>query len=47
MTTAELFQEIVADIGNKRIAKAAVPEQFPLLLTLQFAAEHRASAGWC
>lgn len=47
MTTAELFAEIVAGIGNKKISKAAIPEQFPLLRTIQFASEHRNAAGWC
>jgi hypothetical protein len=47
MTTSELFAEIVAGIGNKKIAKAAIPEQFPLLRTIQFASEHRRAAGWC
>lgn len=47
MTAAELFAEIVAGIGNKKVAKAAVPEQFPLLRTIQFACEHRHAAGWC
>jgi|TARA_R100000935_G_scaffold36841_1_gene57844 hypothetical protein len=47
MTTSELFAEIVTGIGNKKIAKAAIPEQFPLLRTIQFASEHRHAAGWC
>lgn len=47
MTTSELFVDIVADIGNKKAATAAVPEQYPLLRTIQFACEHRRSAGWC
>lgn len=46
MTTSELFAEIVADISDKKIAKAAVPEQFPLMRTIQFACEHRHAAGW-
>jgi len=46
MTTSELFAEIVSEIGNKKISKAAVPEQFPLLRTIQFASEHRHAAGW-
>lgn len=46
MTTAELFREIVAGIATKRVAKAAIPEQYPLLRTLQFACEHRHAAGW-
>lgn len=46
MTASELFAEIVSDIGNKKVGKAAVPEQFPLLRTIQFACEHRHSVGW-
>lgn len=46
MTTSELFVEIVADLSDKKIAKAAVPEQYPLLRTIQFACEHRHAAGW-
>ncbi|NOT11499.1 MAG: hypothetical protein HOP23_06680 [Methylococcaceae bacterium] len=46
MTTAELFAEIVAGISDKRVAKAAVPEQYPLLRTIQFACEHRHAANW-
>ncbi|MBK7727743.1 MAG: hypothetical protein IPJ33_04335 [Gammaproteobacteria bacterium] len=47
MTTANLFAEIVENIIAKKVAKAAVPEQFPLLRTIQFACEHRHAAGWC
>lgn len=46
MTTSELFVEIVADLSGKKVAKAAVPEQYPLLRTIQFACEHRHAAGW-
>ena len=46
MTTAELFAEIVAGISGKRVASAAIPEQYPLLRTIQFACEHRHAAGW-
>lgn len=46
VTTAELFAEIVAGISGKRVAKAAIPEQYPLLRTIQFACEHRHAAGW-
>jgi hypothetical protein len=45
-TTAELFSEIVAGISGKRVAKAAIPEQYALLRTIQFACEHRHAAGW-
>jgi hypothetical protein len=47
MTTSELFVEIVSEISGKKVAKAAIPEQYPLLRTLQFACEHRKAAGWC
>jgi len=47
MTTSELFVEMVAEISGKKVAKAAVPEHFPLLRTIQFACEHRNAAGWC
>lgn len=46
MTAAELFAEIVSSIAGKRFAKAAVPEMYPLLRTIQFACEHRRAAGW-
>ncbi|MBD3653129.1 hypothetical protein [Kangiella sp.] len=46
MTAAELFAEIVSGIGNKKVARSAIPEQFPLLRTIQFACEHRHSVGW-
>lgn len=45
-TTAEFFAEIVSDLINKKIAKAAVPEQFPLLRTIQFACEHHDAVNW-
>lgn len=45
-TTAEFFAEIVAGLSDKRVASAAVPEQYPLLRTIQFACEHRKAAGW-
>lgn len=46
MTTSELFAEIVKELVGKRVARAAVPEQYALLRTLQFACEHRHAAGW-
>ena len=46
MTASELFAEIVSEISGKKIAKAAVPEQYPLLRTIQFACEHRHAVGW-
>lgn len=45
-TTAEFFAEIVSDLINKKIAKAAVPEQFPLLRTIQFTCEHHDAVNW-
>jgi hypothetical protein len=46
-TTAELLAEITGEIGSRKIASAAVPEQYPLLRTIQFAYQHRKTAGWC
>ncbi|MWV18012.1 hypothetical protein F3I16_18385 [Pseudomonas sp. L-22-4S-12] len=46
MTSADLLAEITAEIGNLRIAQAAIPEQYPLLRTIQFAYQHRHAAGW-
>lgn len=46
MTTSDLFVEIVSGNSGKKVAKAAVPEQYPLLRTIQFACEHRHAAGW-
>ena len=45
-TTAELFAEIVEGISGKRVKSAAIPEQYALLRTIQFASEHRHAAGW-
>ena len=45
-TTAELLAEITKEIGPRSIAAAAVPEQYPLLRTIQFAYQHRKAAGW-
>jgi len=45
-TTAELLAEITAEIAPRKIASAAVPEQYPLLRTIQFAYQHRKAAGW-
>ena len=47
MTSSELLAEITAEIGDMRIAKAAIPEQYFLLRTIQFAYQHRHAAGWC
>lgn len=38
-----LLKEIVAHLANRKIASGAVPEQFVILRTLQFVAEHRKS----
>lgn len=46
MTSADLLAEITAEIGKMRIASAAVPEQYPLLRTIQFAYQNRHAAGW-
>jgi hypothetical protein len=46
MTSADLLAEITAEIGKMRIAQAAIPEQYPLLRTIQFAYQHRHAAGW-
>jgi hypothetical protein len=46
MTSSDLLAEITAGIGKMRIASAAVPEQYPLLRTIQFAYQHRHAAGW-
>jgi hypothetical protein len=35
------LKEVVADLKTKHIAKAIVPEQFPLLRVLQLACEYR------
>lgn len=47
MTSADLLAEITEEIGSMRIAKAAIPEQYPLLRTIQFAYQHRVAAKWC
>jgi hypothetical protein len=46
MTSSELLAEITVEISKLRIATAAVPEQYPLLRTIQFAYHHRRAAGW-
>jgi hypothetical protein len=38
---AELLDEILTDLAAKSMHKEAVPEQFPLLRTLHFVAQHR------
>ena len=46
MTSADLLTEITAEIANMKISKAAIPEQYPLLRTIQFAYQNRHGAGW-
>jgi hypothetical protein len=47
VTPAQFLQEITLEIGGLKIASAAIPEQYPLLRTIQFAYQHRKAAGWC
>lgn len=37
---SEFYGEIVRDLRGKRVAKEAVPEQFPLLRTIQYCLEY-------
>ena len=37
---AELLQDIVNELRLRKVAREAVPEQFPLLRTIQFMCEH-------
>lgn len=46
MTAAELLVEIIEGLVPRRVASAAVPEQFALLRTIQFVCEHRHAVGW-
>jgi hypothetical protein len=46
MTSADLLADITAEIGSLSIARAAIPEQYSLLRTIQFAYQHRHAAGW-
>lgn len=39
-TTSEFYGEIVAELRGQRVAKQAVPEQFPLLRTIQYCLEY-------
>lgn len=45
-TTAQLLAEITKEIAPRTIQSAAIPEQYPLLRTVQFAYHHRKAAGW-
>ncbi len=38
---SDLLEKIVAVLKTRRVEKQAVPEQFPLLRTLQFVCQHR------
>lgn len=40
----DVIAEILSDLRSKRLAKAAVSEQYPLLRTLQYVAEYRSQA---
>lgn len=40
-TVAEFLEEISHDLCNRKLSKAAVSEQFPLLRTIQYCCEHR------
>ena len=40
----ELIEEILSALKTKHLAKAAVPEQFPLVRTLQYVAHYRDAA---
>ena len=41
LTAGELVEEILGALRSKHLAKAAVPEQFPLVRTLQYVAHYR------
>jgi hypothetical protein len=41
---SEFIEEILRDLSKKRLATGAVPEQYPLLRTLQYVAEYRGKA---
>jgi hypothetical protein len=46
VTSAEFLKEITSEIAGMKIAQAAIPEQYPLLRTIQFVYQHRHAAGW-
>lgn len=46
VTSADFLAEITNEISHLRISKAAIPEQYPLLRTIQFAYQHRHASGW-
>lgn len=41
MTVRELFQQISAELENKRVAKEIVPQSLPILRTIQFMQEYK------
>lgn len=41
LLVSDLMREIMEDLGDKKIASAAVPEHHPILRTLQFVVEYR------
>jgi hypothetical protein len=45
MLIRELMAEIPAGLAHRRVESAAVPEEYPLLRTLQFASQYWKSAG--
>ena len=44
LLAGDLVSEILLGLRDRRLAKAAVPEQFPLLRTMQYVAEYRTHA---
>ncbi|MCC7248791.1 MAG: hypothetical protein IT473_09225 [Lysobacter sp.] len=40
---SDLLERIVAVLKDRKVERQAVPEQYPLLRTMQFACQHRAS----
>ena len=46
VTSSQFLKQITVEIGGRKISSAAIPEQFPLLRTIQFAYQHRKAAGW-
>lgn len=46
MTSADLLAEITRGISHMRVARSAIPEQYPLLRTIQFAYQNRKAAAW-
>lgn len=46
LLTSELFAQIVEGIQGLKMESSAIPQQFALLRTIQFACQHRHAAGW-